>query len=62
MTQKVTGTVATIELRKSRIETDDCDRVIIANRDIEARWTHDLPDGESEADDGNGADQGGDAA
>ena len=30
--------------------------------DIEARWTHDLPDGESEVDDGNGADQGGDAA
>jgi len=49
-TEKVTGTVAAIELRKSRIETDDGDRVIIANRDIEARWIHDLPD------DGNGAD------
>jgi len=58
----VTGTVATIELRKSRSETDDGDRVIIANRDIEARWTHDLLDGESETDDRNGADQGGDAA
>lgn len=49
-TDKVTGIVKAIELRKSRIETDDGDRMIIANRDIEARWTHDLPD------DGNTAD------
>jgi len=49
-TEKVTGNVATIELRKSRIETDDGDRVIIANRDIEARWTHNLSDEEPGAD------------
>lgn len=44
-TEKVSGTVAAIELRKSRIETDDGNRVIVANRDIEARWTHNLSDG-----------------
>ncbi|PHQ38621.1 mechanosensitive ion channel protein MscS [Halorubrum persicum] len=42
----VTGTVAAIELRKTRIDTDAGDRVVLANREIESRWTHDLPDGE----------------
>ncbi len=42
----VTGTVAAIELRKTRIDTDDGDRVVLANREIESRWTHDVPDGE----------------
>jgi small-conductance mechanosensitive channel len=41
-----TGTVAAIELRKTRIDTDDGDRVVLANREIESRWTHDVPDGE----------------
>jgi len=36
----VTGTVAAIELRKTRIDTDDGDRVVLANREIESRWTH----------------------
>jgi len=59
ITDKVTGTVAAIELRKSRIETDDGDRVIIANRDIEARWTHDLPgDGDDVETDAENADTG----
>lgn len=40
----VTGTVAAIELRKTRIDTDDGDRVVLANREIEPRWTHDVPD------------------
>jgi small-conductance mechanosensitive channel len=39
-----TGTVAAIELRKTRIDTDAGDRVVIANREIEPRWTHDVPD------------------
>lgn len=42
----VTGTVAAIELRKTRIDTDGGDRVVLANREIEPRWTHDVPDGE----------------
>lgn len=39
----VTGTVAAIELRKTRIDTDTGDRVVLANREIEPRWTHDVP-------------------
>jgi small-conductance mechanosensitive channel len=39
----VTGTVAAIELRKTRIDTDAGDRVVLANREIEPRWTHDVP-------------------
>ncbi|ELZ40541.1 mechanosensitive ion channel domain-containing protein [Halorubrum tebenquichense] len=41
----VTGTVAAIELRKTRIDTDAGDRVVLANREIEPRWTHDVPEG-----------------
>ena len=43
----VTGTVAAIELRKTRIDTDDGDRIVLANREIESKWTHDVPDEES---------------
>ena len=42
----VTGTVAAIELRKTRIDTDAGDRIVMANREIEPRWTHDVPDDE----------------
>lgn len=38
-TESVTGTVTAIELRKSRIELDDGDTVVLANRDIEKTWT-----------------------
>ncbi len=41
------GTVAAIGLRKSRIETDSGDRVIVANRQVEQKWT--LVDQEHEA-------------
>jgi small-conductance mechanosensitive channel len=41
----VTGTVAAIELRKTRIDTDDGDRVVLANREIEGKWTYDGNDG-----------------
>ncbi len=43
----VTGTVAAIELRKTRIDTDAGDRIVLANREIEGRWTYDKPDNEA---------------
>ncbi|WP_435093066.1 mechanosensitive ion channel domain-containing protein [Halorubrum sp. N11] len=43
----VTGTVAAIELRKTRIDTDDGDRVVLANREIESRWAYDVSDGKN---------------
>jgi small-conductance mechanosensitive channel len=39
----VTGTVAAIGLRKTRIDTDAGDRIVMANREIEPRWTYDVP-------------------
>jgi small-conductance mechanosensitive channel len=45
----VTGTVAAIELRKTRIDTDAGDRIVMANREIEPRWTHDVPAVEADA-------------
>ena len=47
-TKGATGTVAAIELRKTRIDTDDGDRVVLANREIESRWTHDVPDADGD--------------
>jgi len=38
-TQSFTGTVSSIELRKSRFELEDGDTVVLANRDVEKRWT-----------------------
>jgi small-conductance mechanosensitive channel len=35
----VTGTVKAIELRKSRIELDNGDTTVVANSDVEKRWT-----------------------
>jgi small-conductance mechanosensitive channel len=35
----VTGEVRSIGLRKSRLETDEGDTVVIANQDVDARWT-----------------------
>ncbi|MFD1572418.1 mechanosensitive ion channel family protein [Halorubrum laminariae] len=37
----VTGTVAAIELRKTRIDSDDGNRIVLANREIESRWALD---------------------
>jgi small-conductance mechanosensitive channel len=39
-TASVTGTVAGIDLRKTRIRSTDGDLVVIANRDVEKRWTN----------------------
>jgi small-conductance mechanosensitive channel len=38
-TGSLTGTVRAIELRKSRFELDDGDVTVVANRDVEKRWT-----------------------
>lgn len=37
--ESATGTVTTIGLRKSRIQLDNGDRVILANGDIDEQWT-----------------------
>ncbi|GAB3692541.1 mechanosensitive ion channel domain-containing protein [Halorubrum pallidum] len=58
----VTGTVAAIELRKTRIDTDTGDRIVVANREIEPRWTHDVPmSPDAETTDGDAETTGGDA-
>jgi len=38
-TASVTGRLVSIDLRKTRIETDDGHLVVVANRDVEKRWT-----------------------
>ena len=38
-TQSMTGTVESIELRKSRFELDEGETAVLANRAVEARWT-----------------------
>ncbi|WP_411967645.1 mechanosensitive ion channel domain-containing protein [Haloferax sp. YSSS75] len=35
----VTGTVTGIELRKTRFENEEGDTVVVANRDVEKKWT-----------------------
>jgi len=37
--ESVTGTAVGIELRKCRIELDSGDRVVLANKDVEKKWT-----------------------
>lgn len=37
-TESVTGTVDGIGLRKTRLELDGGDRVVLANRDVDKRW------------------------
>jgi small-conductance mechanosensitive channel len=54
-TQALTGTVRSIELRKSRFELDEGDVVVVANRDVEARWTKKAPDEGPPADGAAGA-------
>lgn len=38
-TQSISGTIANIDLRKTRIRTDDGDLVVLANSDVEEKWT-----------------------
>lgn len=38
----VTGTVVGIDLRKTRLRTDDGDLVVLANREVERKWTREV--------------------
>jgi small-conductance mechanosensitive channel len=38
-TASVTGTVTKIDLRKTRIRAEDGDLIVLANRDVEKKWT-----------------------
>lgn len=42
-TASVSGDIVTIDLRKTRIREEDGDLVVVANRDVEKRWTQ-IPD------------------
>lgn len=46
--ESTSGTVTDIGLRKSRLELDNGDRLILANRDIEKQWTK-IATGDDEA-------------
>lgn len=46
ITDRTSGAIAAIELRKTRIDTDAGNRVVLANRDIEEHWTHERSPGE----------------
>ena len=39
-TASVTGTIVDIDLRKTRIRADNGDLVVVANRDVEKKWTN----------------------
>lgn len=39
VTESTTGTIRDIGLRKSRIEVESGDTVVLANRDVEKKWT-----------------------
>jgi len=45
-TASTTGTVQRIDLRKTRIRTEEGDLVVVANRDVEERW---IQEGEPES-------------
>jgi len=38
-TASVTGTIRRVDLRKTRIEGEDGDLIVLANRDVEKKWT-----------------------
>jgi len=43
-TASVTGTVDSIDLRKTRIRADDGDLIVLANRDVEKKWVREAPE------------------
>lgn len=47
-TASVSGTIRRIDLRKTRIEADNGDLVVLANRDVEKKWVQKSPGPESE--------------
>jgi small-conductance mechanosensitive channel len=48
-TASVTGSVEGIDLRKTRIRLDDGDLVVLANREVEKRWTKEAPEDDTGA-------------
>ncbi len=51
-TASVTGTVEGIDLRKTRIRLDDGDLVVLANREVEKKWTKEAPEDDAGASSG----------
>lgn len=45
-TASTTGTITGIDLRKTRLRTTDDDLVVLANRDVEKKWTKEAPEAE----------------
>jgi len=48
-TASVSGTVVGIDLRKTRIRSEDGDLAVLANRDVEKKWVNEGPKGEDPA-------------
>ncbi|ATW89930.1 mechanosensitive ion channel-like protein [Halohasta litchfieldiae] len=42
-TASVTGTVTGIDLRKTRIRSEEGDLIVVANRDVEKKWVQEAP-------------------
>ena len=57
-TASVTGTVAGIDLRKTRIRADDGDLIVLANREVEKKWTREADEPEASPDEESGAESG----
>ena len=51
-TASVTGTIIGIGLRKTRIRADDGKTIVLANKDVEKKWTQHATGDESDASDG----------
>ena len=48
-TASVTGTITGIGLRKTRIRSEDGKTIVLANRDVEKKWTRQPAPGEGPA-------------
>lgn len=57
-TASVTGTITSIGLRKTRIRADEDDLVVLANRDVEKKWTKEGPERPPSPDSGTAAESG----
>jgi small-conductance mechanosensitive channel len=52
-TASVTGTVERIDLRKTRVRLDDGDLVVLANREVEKKWTKEAEETDTGAESGS---------